>query len=252
MFQALEPVIPEALAAFSARAGGDVEFGPEAAHLDQPEGAARPSSPPAEVRYLGETVGKLTVVVFKYYDGTGNESGVRISSSEGFFLETAKAKPRPDRASQRIHGDVHLPLASFRGEVTEPGLNTKLLAGSLSLFASFRGEVIEVGYLGQDASDFDQTMSGTETPPPIATATVKSQRLDPLFSGGFSSRWTNDLRTVYNRRPAISQVAAFLTLDRDDHGAVSRTQANMLRELGTVEPVLPGQAPRLLRPLQGR
>lgn len=249
-FQKFEQPIAEALAVFSALTDGDVEFGPEATRLSQPEGADRPSSQPAAVRYLGETVGSLTAVIFKYYDGTGRTSPRRVRGLTGgeFFLETAKVLPRLEKQAQAAHGDVHLALAAFTAE--EPTkFEPRLLAGSLSLFGRFRGAV-ELGYLGQNNVDFSAAMSGSQPARPAATVTVSPERLDPAFAANPGSRWTNDLRAVYNRYPGVSQIAGILTLDRHN-GGVSPAQASLLRRLGTVEPV-PGGGHRTLQPLQGR
>src|SRR5665213_292444 len=115
-YQALEQPISDALEMIAAVSGGDVEFGPEAAQVNQVSGSARPTSLAAEVLYLGEVVGSLTTVIFKPYDGTGNPSAGRVyDSGGGFFLETARIIPRMDEEAQAIHGDVHLAIASFKG-----------------------------------------------------------------------------------------------------------------------------------------
>ncbi|HEY5152595.1 MAG TPA: hypothetical protein VII55_01330 [Candidatus Saccharimonadales bacterium] len=234
----LEQPISEALDLIAAVAGGNVEFGPEAAHLSYAAGDERPASQPAAVRYLGETVGSLKVVIFEPFDGTGN----RIDRSDrpvydaarGFFPETARIKARMYDEAQAVHGDVHLAVASFRGE--QPNFDPRLLAGSLSLFGRF-GVVAEIGYLGQDNLAFGNIMAGKQTPAPAVTQTVKPDRLNHSFSRMVMNRPASDFRAVYNRYPGVSQVAGFITLNRDEKGGVSRAQADMLHRLGTVQPV---------------
>jgi hypothetical protein len=246
------PVINQALKAFEAKTYGHVTFGLEAAVLSRPEGAERLTSQPAAVHYLGESVGTVTAVVFGCYDGTGarTEDKVKDTTGDGYYMEAAKILPRVNEAAQMVHGDVHLALASFKGEEDlRSDTDVRLLAGSLSLFGRF-GKLVEIGYLGQNNLDFHDIMEGGQTPTPTATKTISPRRLQPPFSVTFGSTWHHDVRAVYNRY-RISQVAAFITLERGDNGQVSPAQADMIERLGAIEPV-PGKPQPPRRPLQRR
>jgi hypothetical protein len=233
------PVINQALKTFEAKTDGDVTFGTEAAVLSRPEGAERLTSQPAAVHYLDENIGTLTAVVFKYYDGTGARSGDKVedSTKDGYYMEGAKILPQVDEDAQEIHGDLHLPLASFKGEGDpQPDTDTRLLAGSLSLFGRF-GELVEIGYLGQNNLDFRDVMESGRIPEPTVTKTISPSRLEPPFSIRFGSGWHHDVRAVYNRYMGISQIAAFIKLQRAPNGQVSPAQADMIERLGAIEPV---------------
>jgi hypothetical protein len=173
------------------------------------------------VTHLGETVGKLYVIVFANEDGTGDESTYRMTDylNTGIYPRQPKSMPR---AKAGVHGEAHLTIASQF--VAAANTDPVLYAGHLDLVSFNRARLQKLAFLGQSPADFnDALLAGTAEP--TATYTVG-------YDSATGERY-GDPHAVFNSRSMV-QVCGFVAVTDE---MVPR-HANMLASLGAEKPEL--------------
>ena len=203
--------INDALHIYEARTGGRVQFDPKTASelTETPEKStwARSSSP---VKHAGEVVSMLTVIAFATGDATGDANTYQADELDlRNFLARPKYFPRSKMA---VHSEVHLTIGAFNWDKAKTPL---LFAGHLSIlglrdYGNQTPVVEEIGYVGQDAYSFANTLEKDRGVGPRATLTTghADERLKPAVRG---ERF-GDPHAIVNRIEHSAQVCAFLAI----------------------------------------
>ena len=167
-----------------------------------------------EVSHRGETIGKMSVIAFAPYDGTGDESAYSVhdvTSAPRYVLPISpKIVPR---SKTGIYSEIHLPLT---GQFTAlPDRDPVLFAGHLDVLGfDNRYRLITIGRLGQGLTDFVNALESGSPATPTARLTTGYDRRGERFG---------DPHSVYNGSPVALQVCAFLAIRSemaDEHKSI--------------------------------
>ena len=153
-----------------------------------------------EVRTADEVIGKLFVIAFKPFDGTGDESAHLLSE-----LTVAKGYPAASKIVPRDKSGIarEVLLTVLTKEVESKHTDPKIFNGLFELLGIESKLIKKIGTLGQEAESETKNQIL-----PTATYTVENSPNVAMLK----RRRFGDPHAVYNSNPDRLQVAAFFAV----------------------------------------
>lgn len=215
----LRTPIHDALRTYQTLSDGSLQFDLDSApNLELTPDKPNSARSATDVQHLGETVGKLYVIAFAPYDGTGDES---TYSLEGVYL--AKGLPQAikvvPRSKRGIDSELHFALA---GQFTETQGDPVPLVGHLDILGfQDDGYVGAIGRAGLGLHAFVNALeSGRTTEEPVVSLTVGKDYVHEQRTG--------DPHAIYNSFAGVMQVAGFLAITDE----MAARHGSLVDELG--------------------
>lgn len=166
---------------------------------------------------------KLFLIVFEPFDGTGDESYLKLDETEFGFSVFDKTASRLPRSKEFIHSEAHLTIGAINPAHTDEPV---LFAGNLNVLGPRGGKIEDIFDIGLARPEFVGAVHGLSKNGPKVTLTT-----------GYSSGIHNpnnpgerfgDPHAVTNDWHYITQVAGFI--------ATGKEEAGILSALGAEEP----------------
>lgn len=151
----------------------------------------------SDLAFMGEKIGSLYVIVFKPGEGTGDESGYRLSDLQVDAPYPNKTLIIP-RNKTGVHHEAHLTIA--RHTIEDVHAEPEIFAGTFDLIGLDGKKVVKIGQLGQKLDD--------QLRLPVATFTVGYDKNEKRFG---------DPHAVYSGISDAIQICAFLAISNEIH-----------------------------------
>jgi hypothetical protein len=196
-----EVPVHDALQTYQEMSEGSLQLDLEAApHLELTPDKPTSASSATDIRHLGETIGKLFVIAFAPYDGTGDESTYSLD-----YLGLSRGIPKDSKIVPRskagIQNEIHLALA---GKFTDVGEELVPYAGHLDIIGfNDKGLIGLIGSLGQNLTPFVNALESSRPAEPTASLTIGKDIMGTR---------AGDPHAVYNGFGNVLQLAGFIAI----------------------------------------
>jgi hypothetical protein len=164
--------------------------------------------------FMSEKIGTLYVIAFKPGDGTGDESGYKLSDLQVDAPYPNKTLIVP-RNKTGVYHEAHLTIANHA--IENPHAEPEMFAGNFDLVGLDGKKVAKIGQLGQT--------SNKQHPLPIATFTVGYDKNEKRFG---------DPHAVYSGITDALQVCAFLAISNEIHNRYQQILDGLNPQLSTI------------------
>lgn len=214
---AIDPIC-HALGEYQSISEGKVRFDiSAAAHLKWTPDKPYTARSASQVKHCEEVIGKLYVILFDAYDGTGDESSFELTNAMagGSYPLMPKVVPRK---KDGIRSEAHLAIATLI-----PNQAPTMFGNSLDLIGLQDGHFTQLAQLGHDGGKLWRTLEGRDTVGPSVTLTTGYSP--------YSGERFGDPHSVYNKQPFV-QVAGFLAITDE----ISTNHSAVLGRLGAQVP----------------